>query len=71
MILVALANVVAWPIAFFAMKKWLQSFPYAVNVGLMTFVLTALLTFVIALGTVGYQSIKTAKKNPIESLRYE
>ncbi|MFC2164070.1 ABC transporter permease [Acidobacteriota bacterium] len=69
--LVVVANAIAWPIAFFAMKKWLQSFPYAVNIGLMTFVLTALLAFAIAICTVGYQSIRAARKNPIESLRYE
>jgi len=69
--LVVVANAIAWPIAFFAMKKWLQSFPYAVNIGLMTFILTSLLTLIIALSTVGYQSIRAARKNPVESLRYE
>jgi len=69
--LVVVANAIAWPIAFFAMKKWLQSYPYAVNIGLITFVLTALLAFAIALCTVGYQSIRAARKNPVESLRYE
>jgi putative ABC transport system permease protein len=53
------------------MKKWLQSFPYPVTIGLMTFVITALLSFVIAFGTVGYQSVKAARKNPSDSLRYE
>jgi len=53
------------------MKKWLQSYPYPVNIRLMTFVLTAVLTLIIALSTVGYQSIKAARKNPVESLRYE
>jgi putative ABC transport system permease protein len=69
--LIVIANAIAWPIAFFAMKKWLQSFPYPVTIGLMTFVITALLTFVIAFGTVGYQSVKAARKNPVDSLRYE
>jgi putative ABC transport system permease protein len=69
--LIVIANAIAWPIAFFAMKKWLQSFPYPVTIGLMTFVITALLSFVIAFGTVGYQSVKAARKNPSDSLRYE
>lgn len=69
--LVIVANAVAWPIAFFAMKKWLQNFPYSVNIGLITFILTALLSLIIALFTVGFQSIRAARKNPIESLRYE
>jgi len=69
--LIVVANAIAWPIAFFAMKKWLQGFPYPVTIGLMTFVVTALLTFLIAFGTVGYQSVRAARKNPVESLRYE
>ena len=70
-LLVALANVFAWPVAFFAMKKWLQNFPYPVGIGIGTFALTALLAFVIAIITVGYQSLKAARANPADSLRYE
>jgi putative ABC transport system permease protein len=69
--LIVIANAIAWPIAFFAMKKWLQNFPYSVTIGLMAFVITALLTFIIALVTVAYQSVKAALKNPVDSLRYE
>ena len=71
LILIVVANAIAWPVAFFAMNKWLQSFSYSVTIGLMTFVVAALLTLVIAFGTVGYQSVKAARKNPVESLRYE
>jgi putative ABC transport system permease protein len=70
-LLVAIANVLAWPIAFFAMNKWLQNFPYPVEMGISTFVLTAFLAFVIALFTVGFQSVKAARANPADSLRYE
>ena len=69
--LIVIANGIAWPATFFAMKKWLQNFPYATNMQLGTFILTAFLTLFIALFTVGYQSIKAASANPIESLRYE
>lgn len=69
--LILLANIAAWPIAFFAMKKWLQNFPYPVQIGLNTFVLTSFLALIIALATVGYQSVKAARANPVESLRYE
>jgi len=69
--LVAIANVFAWPVAFFAMKKWLQNFPYPVRIGIGTFVITALFAFAIALLTVGYQSVRAARVNPVESLRYE
>jgi putative ABC transport system permease protein len=69
--LVAIANVLAWPVAFFAMNKWLQSFPYPVRIGINTFILTAIFAFVIALFSVGFQSIKAARANPVDSLRYE
>jgi putative ABC transport system permease protein len=70
-LLVAIANVLAWPVAFFTMNKWLQNFPYPVKIGISTFILTAIFTFVIALFTVGFQSIKAAHVNPVDSLRYE
>jgi putative ABC transport system permease protein len=69
--LVTIANVLAWPIAFFAMNKWLQNFPYPVKIGIGTFALTAVFAFVIALFTVGFQSVKAARANPVDSLRYE
>jgi putative ABC transport system permease protein len=70
-LLVAMANVLAWPVALFAMNKWLQNFPYPVKIGIDTFIVTAGFAFVIALFTVGFQSIKAARANPVESLRYE
>lgn len=70
-LLVAIANVLAWPIAYYAMNLWLQNFPYPVKVGFDTFTLTALFAFGIASFTVGYQSLKAARANPVDSLRYE
>ena len=68
---VVVANIIAWPIAHVAMNRWLQNFAYRINIGLGTFVLSALLAFIIALLTVGYQAIKAAKANPVDALRYE
>ncbi|MCK4816997.1 ABC transporter permease, partial [bacterium] len=68
---VVLANVIAWPVAYFAMNHWLNNFAYRTNIGIWAFILSALLALVIALLTVSYQSIKAALANPIESLRYE
>jgi putative ABC transport system permease protein len=68
---VLVANVIAWPVAYFIMKKWLQNFAYQTDVGLLPFVLSAVLALIIALFTVGYQSIKAAIKDPVECLRYE
>lgn len=69
--LIAIANVLAWPIAFFSMHKWLQNFPYPVKMGIGTFILTAAFAFLIASFTVGFQSIRAARANPVDSLRYE
>ena len=65
------ANVIAWPVAYFAMHKWLQNFAFKTDIGLWVFVLPAALSLAIALLTVGYQSVKAALANPIDSLRYE
>jgi putative ABC transport system permease protein len=69
--LIAVANVLAWPVAFFAARKWLQNFPYGVRVELSSFILTALLTLTVAFVSVGYRSVKAARVNPADLLRYE
>jgi putative ABC transport system permease protein len=68
---VLLANVIAWPIAYLAMHKWLQNFAFRAKIGIEIFVVSAFITLFIALLTVSYQSIKSATRNPIDSLRYE
>jgi ABC-type antimicrobial peptide transport system permease subunit len=68
---VLMANIIAWPVAYYAMNRWLQYFAYRTNIGLFTFILSAVLTIIIAFITVSYQSIKAALANPIEALRYE
>jgi putative ABC transport system permease protein len=68
---VAVAFVIATPIAYFAMHKWLENFAYKTNLSWWIFALAGLLALGIALLTVSFQSWKAASKNPIESLRYE
>ena len=68
---VLIANVIAWPIAYIAAKRWLQTFVYRTDIGVEIFVLTTLGAFVIALITISWQTIKAATGNPIDSLRYE
>ncbi|MCJ7582900.1 MAG: ABC transporter permease [Candidatus Aminicenantes bacterium] len=68
---VLVANIIAWPVAYLGASKWLQSYAYRINVGIFPFVLAALLTFLIALLTVSSQSIRSARSNPADSLRYE
>jgi putative ABC transport system permease protein len=65
------ANFFAWPIAFFVMKKWLESFPYRTNIALWFYLAAGSLALAVALITVCYQSIKAATGDPVKSLRYE
>ncbi len=69
--LVALANVVAWPAAYFAMNKWLEDFAYRIEIGWWVFAMAGVLALLIALLTVSMQAIKAALANPVEALRYE
>ncbi len=68
---VMLANILSWPAAYFAMRKWLQGFAYQVDMSVLTFFLAGVLTLAIALLTVSYQAIKAAVANPVEALRHE
>jgi putative ABC transport system permease protein len=68
---VLVANVIAWPIAYFSLRLWLQGFAYRTNLTLAAFVLSAAISIFVALLTVSYQAIKTAIANPVDSLRYE
>ena len=68
---VLVANIIAFPIAWYAMHKWLQSYAYRTPLSVGLFILTGSLTFIIAFLTVGYQTIKAANSNPIKALKYE
>jgi putative ABC transport system permease protein len=68
---VLMANVVAWPLAYFIMNRWLQNFAYQTGIGVWPFILSAILALLIAFFTVSYQSIKAALSDPVECLRYE
>ena len=66
-----LANLIAWPVAYYWMNKWLANFAYRIDVGMGTLVLSAAIALAVALLTVCWQSLKTAAANPADSLRYE
>ena len=68
---VAIAFVIATPLAYFAMSKWLESFAYKTELSWWIFALAGLLALGIALLTVSWQSLKAATRNPVEALRYE
>ena len=70
-VLVLLANIISWPVAYFVMKGWLQDFAYRTGLGAFTFVLTMVLALIIALLTVSFQAVKAAVANPVDALKYE
>ena len=68
---VLLANVIAWPLVFFAMRKWLQNFAYRIDMGVWIFILSGVIALGIALISVSLKAVRAATANPIQSLRYE
>ena len=71
LVLVVAANILAWPIAYFAMHRWLQNFAYRASLSIWIFFFSGLSALVIALLTVSYQTIKAATATPVNSLRHE
>lgn len=69
--LVIIAFVIAAPVSWMVMNKWLQDFAYRINIGPAVFIVAGLIAIVIALLAVSFQSIKSAVSNPVESLRTE
>ena len=65
------ANIIAWPIAFYAMKKWLDGFAYRTPIGIEIFLFSGVLALGVAFLTISYQSFKAAVLDPIDTLRYE
>jgi putative ABC transport system permease protein len=68
---VAMASLLACPLAFYIMNRWLRTFAYRVSIGIGEFALSIALTLLIALLTISSQSVRAARANPVDSLRYE
>jgi len=69
--IVVLANVIAWPLAYLLTKKWLETFAYRVEMPVLPFLLSAVITLVLAVLTVSLQATKSVKANPVDALKYE
>lgn len=65
------ANLLAWPVAFFAMRRWLEDFPYRTGPGAERFLLAALLALAVAMATVAWQSFRAARADPVRTIRHE
>jgi len=70
-LLVGIANLIAWPAAYFFMGKWLDNFVFRTHIQMWMFLYAALIAFAIAFLSVSYKTIKAATANPVDSLRYE
>jgi putative ABC transport system permease protein len=69
--LVALSIAVATPLVWYFMQSWIESFPYRTAITIEIFVLSGLVVLLISLLTVSYQTLRAARTNPVDSLRYE
>jgi putative ABC transport system permease protein len=69
--LILIASLIACPVSYYLMHKWLQNFAYRTTISWWIFALTILLSCVVALATIGYQAYKAASTNPVDTLRAE
>ena len=70
-ILVILANIIAWPIAYYFMSGWIEDFTYRTDIGVLVFILSAFIAIGIAIITVSFQAFKAANTNPVDSLKHD
>ncbi len=68
---IIIANFIAWPVAWFVMDKWLQSFPYRISINPFLFLLAGIIVMLIAVVAVGSQTLRAAVMSPAKSLKYE
>jgi putative ABC transport system permease protein len=68
---VLLANLFAWPAAYYTAEKWLRGFAYRTSLDIIPFLLASLGSLLVALLTVSYQSIRAARANPVLAIRHE
>ena len=68
---ILVANLVAWPIAWYALNQWLQNFAYRTSLSWWIFIVAGMSVLTIALFTMTWQTLRAARTNPIDSLKYE
>ena len=70
-LLILLANLLAWYPAYYFLNGWLEGFAFRVDISILTFAIAAIGALVIALTTISFKTYVAARKNPVRSLRYE
>ena len=68
---VFIACIIAWPLSWFMMSRWLESFAYRINISIWVFLISGIIALILALATVSWLSWRVARKNPVDALRYE
>ena len=71
LLLVAAANILSWPIAYYVSNRWLQNFAYKAHLDISLFAVSGFLAILVAGFTISFQIMKAAIADPIESLRHE
>lgn len=71
LVLVLMANIIAWPVAWYAMTRWLENFAFHTEIEWWMFALSGLLALIMAVLTISFQAARTAMANPVEALKYE
>ena len=71
LVLIAVSFVIAWPIAYYTLNRWLQNFAYRIDLDISIFIFAGLIALAIAMLTISFQSIRAALANPVKSLKYE
>ncbi len=71
MLWILVANIIAWPAAYYFMKRWLQNFAYRASITLDVFIIAGFITIGLALLTVSWQSLKITRTDPVKALRWE
>jgi len=71
LMLVVISNIIAWPVAYFAVKRWLENFAYRVKLNIVMFLIAGAIALIVALITISSQAIKAAQANPVDTLRHE
>ena len=70
-LLVLMANLVAWPLAYLGMRRWLEGFAYRISIRPDLFLAAGVMALTVALFTVAFHSVRAARTNPVDSLKYE
>ena len=69
--LVLISNLIAWPVAYVLVKRWLMQFPYRTGMGIELFISSAIIALLIGFLSIGYQAVKASLANPVDTLKYE